>query len=138
MEQAGVVAIVGLAKQLTQPLVHVLAVQVAEQLAVVLDPSVLADAQEDETIDRALDREVQLALGQPRIPQRNVARKDAAPVLDLGQKGAVDFRGPLLHPVRRGELVEGAAEQAVLGKHAEDLVPAGFVVGVLEIDQPSH
>ena len=68
----------------------------AQQRAVRLDAAVLADAQEDDAVDGLLDGEVELALAQGRVAQREVARQQVAPALDLGQERVVHLGGAAL------------------------------------------
>jgi hypothetical protein len=59
-------------------------------------PAVLADAQKDDAVDGLLHREVEFALAQAGVAQRQVARQQFAPALDLFQKGGVHLVVPRL------------------------------------------
>ncbi len=67
MKQAGVVPVVRLAEDGAEAFVDALSVQVRLQPAVVLDAAVFADAQEDEPVDGALHREIDLPLIQAQV-----------------------------------------------------------------------
>ena len=64
MEQPGIVPVIRLAEELHEPLIYIGAVQLHLEPAVFLDAPVLADAQEHDAVDGALDCEVQFALGE--------------------------------------------------------------------------
>ncbi len=66
---------ISLVKQRFQTLVNVLAVLQCLQASVKLNSAVLADAQEDNAVDGLLDSEVQFALRDLRIAQRDVLRQ---------------------------------------------------------------
>ena len=128
VEQARVVPLVGAAEQLAQPGVDVRAVEESLEPAVGLDPPVLADAQEDDPVDRALDGEVELALGEPGVAQGEVAGQLLAPALDLGQERVVHLGGAPLGLRGLGVPVERALEDGFLGEDPRDLVPPGVVL----------
>jgi hypothetical protein len=63
VEQAGVVAVVGVAEQLLEPVVSAAAVLQGLQAAVGFDAPVFADAQKDDAVYGLLDSEVEIAAG---------------------------------------------------------------------------
>src|SRR5215210_5635754 len=85
VEQARVVAVVGLPEQLAQTPVDVVAVQERHQASVVLDAPVLGHAEEDDAVYRHLDGEVELAHVQV-VSQGQVPGQEVAPALDLMQE----------------------------------------------------
>ena len=134
MEQAGIVPVIGLAEKLHEPFVDVRAVQLRLEPAVFLDAPVLADAQEHDAVDGALHRKVQLALGEVRISERDVAGEQVAPVFDLGQKGVVNRCRPLLELRGLGILVKRALEYGFAGKYGDEFIPFCRIVFVGEVE----
>ena len=130
MEQAGVVAVVGLLEELAQARVDAVAVDEGAEAAVVFDAAVFADAQEDDAVNDALDGEVEFALGELGVAQGEVAGELVAPALDVFEEGVVDVGGAALGLGGFGELVERAFEDGLAGEDAGDLVPALGVLGV--------
>ena len=113
MEQPGVVPVVGLTEELHEPFVDVRAVQLHLEPAVFLDAPVFADAQEYDPVYRPLNSEVQLPRRKIGVPESNVPGEQVAPVLDLGEEGVVNGRGPLFEPALFRILVEGALEHGL-------------------------
>ena len=130
VKQAGVVPFVGTLEQLEEAAIGVRAIEreLELELPVGLDASVLADAQEDDPVDRPLHREVQLAHRELLVAKGDIARQLVPPALDLLEELGVNRRGPALALGRNGEAVERALEDGVLGEDARDLRPP---IGVL-------
>ena len=134
VEQAGVVPVVGLGEELDEALIGIGPVLEGLEPAVFLDAPVLADAQEHDAVDRALDGEVQLARGKIGVPEGDVLGEHVAPVFDLGQEGVVNRCRAFLEPARLGVLVEGAFEHGFLGEDGDDLAPFLGIVFVGEVE----
>ena len=81
VEEAGVVAVVGLLEELAEARVDAVAVDEGAEAAVVLDAAVFADAQEDDAVNDALDGEVEFALGELGVAEGEVAGEFGAPGL---------------------------------------------------------
>ena len=93
IKQTRVVTLVGFAKELVQPAISVFAIQQRLQSSIHFNASILADAQEHDPVDRALDGEVKIALRQLWISQCQIPRQIGAPFLDLAQECIIDLRG---------------------------------------------
>ena len=100
----------------------------ALQLAVRLDPAVLADPEEDDPVDRQRNCGVELPLGEFGIPECDVPGEEVPPGFDLPEEGLVHAGSPLLQAARFGVTVEGAFEDCLLGEDRGNLVPAGGVL----------
>jgi hypothetical protein len=72
VEKAGAVAKVGALEDLAEARIDFPAGGEAEELAVGLDAAILGDAEEDDTVEDALDGEVEIALGEGAVSQREV------------------------------------------------------------------
>ena len=83
VEEAGVVALGGALEVLEEVAIHASCVEEGLEPAVRLDAAGLADAQEDDTLDGALDRDVELALGEDGVAECEVAGEQVAPRLDF-------------------------------------------------------
>ena len=123
VEEAGVVAVIGLLEPFAEPSVDAGLVGEGVEALVGLDAAILADAEEDDPVDDALDGEVEFALRQGLVPQSEVGGEIGPPLLDLFQKGGIDLGGAALVLVGLGELVEGALEDRFLGEDGGDVVP---------------
>ena len=134
VEQAGVVAGVGLLEKLAEPGIDAVAVGEGAEAAVVLDAAALADAQEDDAVDDALDGEVEFALGELGVAEGEVAGEVGAPGFDGLEELVVHVGGAALGPGGFGELVEGAFEDGVAGEDAGDFIPALGVFGVGDVE----
>ncbi len=128
VEQAGVVAIVGAAKDGQQTVVDLGAVDLAAELGVGLDAAILAHAQEDQAVDGLADGVVQITDRQAGVSQGDVAGQQFAPAFDLLEELGVDLGGAAFAAAGLGILVEGALEDGLLGEDVADFAPA---VGVL-------
>jgi len=138
VEEARVVAVIGLDVDFPQARVDVLAVHEAAQAPVGLNAAVFADAQEDEAVDSCLDSEVELALAERRVAQGDVAGERIAPELDLAEEGLVDLGGALLGLGRLGVAVEGALEDGFFGEHAGNLLPALLVLLARHVERTCY
>ena len=132
MEEAGVVAVVRVAEVLDEARVDPFAVHERLEEGVVLDATVFADAEEDEPVNRALDREVELADGEARVAEGDVPREHVAPLLDFGKEGVVNRGRAFPGPARFHVVVERASLDGVGREEALEVVPAFEVVGVAE------
>lgn len=67
VKEPGVVAFIGLTKKPAHAVIGVLAIEQRLEPPIDLDAAIFANAQEDDAINDALDREVQIALRQFRV-----------------------------------------------------------------------
>ena len=104
--------------------IDAVAVDEGAEASVVFDAAAFADAQEDDAVDNALDREVQFALGKLGVAEGEVAGKVGAPGLDGLEKLVVNIGGAALGFGGFGELVEGTFEDGVPGEDAGNFIPA--------------
>ncbi|MBW7896958.1 MAG: hypothetical protein H3C27_17770 [Opitutaceae bacterium] len=134
MKQPGVVAKVRPFKNFAQPRIDFSARGQRLQLAQRFNTPVLRDAQKDDAVENALHREVQVALGQRIVAQREVAREHIAPVLHVAQERVVKLRRAAPALVRSGIFVERALEHRLAREDGRDLVPAlrVFLVSAVE------
>src|SRR5207244_11633208 len=137
MEQARVVPLVRALEQFAQSLVHLAAVKQCVQLLIRLSPSILADTEEDDSVEDCLDREIQLSKRQASVAQSEVLRENVAPRLDLPQEYLVDLRRALLGDCLIGVLVEQTLEHFITCKHTRQTVPRVGVLLIGEVVQPS-
>ena len=133
VEEAGVVAVVGLVVEIPEPAVDILAVEQRLQLAVGLDAAVFAHAEEDDAVDGALDGEVELVDGELGLRRARFLASASRQVSISFRNSASTVAVPRL-PVGDGVLVEGAFEDGVLGEDGGDLVPSGQVVAIGEVE----
>ena len=96
VEEAGVVAGVGLLEKLRQAGIDAVAVDEGAEAAIVFDAAVFADAQEDDAVYDALDGEVEFALGKLRVAEGEVAGEVGAPGLDGLEELVVNVGGAAL------------------------------------------
>ena len=105
MEEAGVVAGVGLLEKLGKARIDAVAVGEGAEAAIVFDAAAFADAQENDAVYDPLDGEIEFALGKLRVPEGEVAGEVGAPGFDRSQEFVVNVGGAFgLRGV--GELVE--------------------------------
>ncbi len=93
-------------------------------MAVVFDAAIFADAQKDDAVDGGLDGDVEFALCEAPIAQRDVACQELAPFLDLGEEGVVDLGGAAFLGGGLDVFVEGAFADGVWREDGCDFVPA--------------
>jgi len=134
MKQPRVVALVRPLKQLPQAAVHRRAVEQALERPIGLDPAVLANAEEDRSVNGPLHRDVQVARRDLRVAKGEVAGEQVAPGLDLRQEGSVDFGRAFLHLAAGKEPLQRAAVDRLRRQQRTKLVPAVqvFLVGEVE------
>ena len=101
--------------------------------SVVLDASVLADSEEDDAVDGALNGEVDVALGEFLVANGDVSRQLYTPVLDFGEKGVVHLGRPPLFRRRGDVFVVSALLDRLGGKYGTDFLPAVDVIGVFNV-----
>jgi hypothetical protein len=87
VEEPGVVAGVGIAEELLEPVVALLAVEQRLELSDGLGAAVLGDAEEDDAVDDPLDREVQRGFVKGVVAQGEVAGQFLAPVFNFFRSG---------------------------------------------------
>src|SRR5439155_2532319 len=107
------------------------------EASVILDAASFANAQKNDAVDDALDGEVEFALGEFRISQREVTGEVGPPAFDRFEKLIVHVRRAALGLRGFGELVEHAFENGVAGEDARDFVPSFGVVGVRNVENSS-
>jgi hypothetical protein len=122
-----------LAEELIEPTIGVFAIEQCLQSPIHLDTAVLADAQENNAVDRALNREVEIALRELRIAHGQIAREIGPPLFDLTEKGVVHLGSAALGLGRFGKLIEGAFEDRVAGKDFGNVIPTRDVFVEVEI-----
>ena len=84
------------------------------KVAVLLDPSILADAEENQPVYRELDRIVYLSLGDLRISQRDIPSQEITPALNLGQESIIYLSRSSFGFVRVNVLIKGACQNGLL------------------------
>src|SRR5207249_530945 len=130
VEEAGIVAVVGLLELLSKARVNAVAVGQGLEASVILNAAAFADAQENDAVNDALDGEVEFALGELGIAQGEVAGQVGTPAFDGLQKFVVNVGCAALGFVRFSILVERAFEDSIAREHAGDLVPTLGVFAV--------
>ncbi len=133
MKEAGIVAGVRLLEELAKAGINAVAVDQGLQAAIIFQAAALADAQEDDAVNDALDGEIEFALGEPRVAQRQVAGQLGAPALDCLEEFVVNVGSTALGFGGLGEFVKGAFEDGVTGKDALNLIPALGVFGIGQV-----
>src|SRR5437773_2478528 len=134
VEEAGIVAVVGLLELLSKARVNAVAVGQGLEASVILNAAAFADAQENDAVNDALDGEVEFALGELGIAQGEVAGQVGAPAFDGLQKFVVNVGCAALGFGGLSKLVERAFENGIAGEDAGDFVPAFGVVRVRNIE----
>ena len=105
-------------------------------MAIRLDATVFANAEEDEPVDGALEGKVQLVDGECGIAYRQILGERFAPGFDLLEKFGIDCGGATL-AVGDSILVEGAFEHRLLCEDGGDLVPSGQVLPIGQVENAS-
>ena len=134
MEKAGVVLVVREPVKIMEPLVDVLAVKKRLELAVLLNPSVLAHPEKNKAVDGLLDGKVQVSDGELRISEGQVSGKRFPPALDLVQERSVYLRGASFPFSRLGELIEGATHYGFLRKDGSYFLPPGDIIPIGQVE----
>ena len=102
VEQAGVVAGVGVLKELAQARINAVAVDEGAEPAVILDTAVFANAKKDDAVNDALDGEVQFALRELGIAQGEILGEFLAPAFMIGNSlSSIAVTMPKLPPPPR-------------------------------------
>jgi hypothetical protein len=115
VEQAGVVLFVGAVEELDEPFVGAFAVEERLEAAVLFDAAAFAHAEEDDAVDDAADRDVELAVGERIVAKAEVLGQVFAPGFDLFEEFLVDGGGAAFLLGGFGELVERTFEGFWLG-----------------------
>jgi hypothetical protein len=132
VEEPGAVAGIGVAEELFEPVVGLLAVEQRLELSDGLGAAVLGDAEEDDAVDDPLDGKVQRGLVQGVVAQGEVAGQFLAPVFDLFEKRDVEFL-PAAALGRLAIAVKLALEDGTLAEGPFDEVPAADLFEVSDI-----
>src|SRR5664280_1449369 len=106
VKQARVITFIALPEEVAEVLVNIVLLHEIAELAVSLQTTVLANAQEDDPIDDSLNREVHFRLPEFGIPRRDAGRQFMSPVLDILEERAIDFRGSFFRLAGFDEAVE--------------------------------
>src|ERR1035437_1395539 len=117
MEQAGVVAVVGLFKEFAKARINFVAVGQRAQPSIILNAAPFADTQKDDAVNDALNGEVEFALGKLFVSQGKILREFLAPRFDGFKKGVVNVGSAALGFAGFRKLVERAFEDSLAGKH---------------------
>jgi hypothetical protein len=133
MKESRIVPVVSVAKHLAQPLVDMSAALQGSQTTILLNASILTNAEKNDAINGLLNCKVQLALGKQRITQGNITGKNLPPEFNLLEKGGIDLSCSLFELRRFGIVVERASEDRFPRKNARQLVPMVRVARVCEI-----
>ena len=134
MEQAGIVFEVCSLVELHKLAVNLFPLAQLKKLVEGFDAAVLADAQEDDPVNRLLYSEIKLAfvfhLG---VAQCDVACQQDAPVLDLMQEGIIHLDSASLGGVILGVFIEGSLTDGIRRDDTGDLIPLIDVFVVTKI-----
>lgn len=93
MKKPGIVFIIGVAEELTQPSVDSLAFQKFVECLIFLNAAILANTEEENPVDGPLHDAVQFVDGQGWIAQGDIFRKSIPPLFYLCKNIVVDTRG---------------------------------------------
>src|ERR1043166_774029 len=93
------------------------------ELAVFLDSTVLTNPQEDDSVDDALNGEVELPLIKSWVSDGQIASQDISPLLDLLEECVVHSSGTAFPPLGVGVLVERTLENGFLRECREEELP---------------
>lgn len=67
VKETGIVLVIGLSEQMEQSLITLYAIAQAEQASILFDTAILANAQKHNSINRALNADIEFALGKRRV-----------------------------------------------------------------------
>src|SRR5207249_7665282 len=96
VEEAGVVSGVGLLELLSKARVNTVTVDQRAKASVILDTTSFADAQKDDAVNNSLDSEVEFALGELWVAEREIPSQIGAPTFDCLQEFVVNVSGAAL------------------------------------------
>jgi len=108
---------------LPQPPVDILAVHKGLELAVLLDPPVLADAEKDDPVDRLLDRVVEFPERERRVAEGDVPGQERPPGFNLLQELDIDLLRRPPADDGFGVFVEEPFHDRLPGEDGGELVP---------------
>jgi len=132
VENAGIIAVVGEPEDLSETRIGLVAVEQLLEVVGRLDAAILADAEEENAVDGALHREVEVFDAELRIMLGDVSRKGLAPAFDVFKEGIAE-RFHAFAAFAGGVLVERAAQNRFAGKHRGDFIPAFGKFGVFDL-----
>ncbi|MHB1120298.1 MAG: hypothetical protein ACYC11_09590, partial [Bellilinea sp.] len=130
VEEAGVVFSIGLIEEHEQVAVDILAVGGVTQGVFGFDAAVLADAQENDAVDGHLHGKIDVARGQARVAQGDIAGQVGAPALHFGQEIIVDVSGAALAFKGHRVAVEGTLMHRLMRKQVVDFIPFFGIIPV--------